>query len=192
MPQKWLSHTMHVFMSVQDLDEWHSKRVLFDFALHGVTNTTDELMWNHKEQNVSALGSVEQIWHRHLWAREKRERERNREKGICLMLNDETCGNIHSLNIFTIGLVAPKVTDILPYSAGFWQGLCPFQAKTTLFTLLILRVIVPYLCQWFSRPLAQSWDSDYSYRLNHLADTQPFGLQVIMTETTHAALSASY
>lgn len=130
------THTAYVFMSVQDLDEWHSKRVLFDFALHGVTDTTDELMWNHKEQNVSALGSVEQIGHRHLWARERREREWNREKGICLILNDETCRNIHLLNIFTIWLVAPKVpTDILPYIVFFWQGLCPFQAKTTLFTL---------------------------------------------------------
>jgi len=61
MAQKRLSHTMHIFMSVRDLDEGHSKRVLFDVALYGVTNTSDELMWNHKDQDVSTLGSVEQI-----------------------------------------------------------------------------------------------------------------------------------
>ncbi len=92
-----------------DLDEWHSQRVRFDFALHDVTGTTDELMWNHKEQYISALGSVEQIWHCHLWARERGENERGIERRICLILNDETWRNMHALNIFTLWLVTPTV-----------------------------------------------------------------------------------
>lgn len=142
-----------------DLDEWHSQRVRFDFALHGVTGTADELMWNHKEQYISALGSVEQIWHCHLRAREREERTRGEEREesvwYWMMKPGETC--MHSIYSLYDWLH-------LQYGAMFYvmDMLAEFVSTSSQNHLVhkqILLVAVPCLCcicQWFSRPLAQS------------------------------------
>jgi len=50
----------------EDLDEWNSNSLLFDSAAETLTNSREELMWQHKHQNVTITARLYKVWYSHL------------------------------------------------------------------------------------------------------------------------------
>lgn len=71
------------------LDEGYSYSILFYLAANGVTHFPDELVRDHKHQNVGVLGRLHQVWHSQL--RRKRHRETCGPREDC----NQTTARVH-------------------------------------------------------------------------------------------------